>query len=142
MKHARPSPPRTEGGETRAKGRRAGWRERETDEPVRRRRDRHAGGDGGKVSFTKRSKKRERGIFSERNRSTSARLCVGTYWNRRGNLQLYLKENREKKRGDERLFMRLPEDLTLPHSSDSGGGEISTAAAQNRSDSPPPPPTC
>lgn len=54
---------------------------------------------------------------------------------------MYLKENREreKKRGDETLFMRSPEDVTLPHSSDSGGGEISTAAAQNWSHSPPPP---
>lgn len=35
----------------------------------------------------------------------------------------------QKKRGDESLFMLLPED-TLPHSSDSGGGGISTAALQ------------
>lgn len=33
--------------------------------------------------------------------------------------------------------MHLPEDLTLPHSSDSGGGETSTAAVQNQGDSLP-----
>lgn len=42
-----------------------------------------------------------------------------------------------RKRGDESLFMHLPEDLTLPHSSDSRGGEISRAAVQNQGDSPP-----
>lgn len=37
----------------------------------------------------------------------------------------------QKRRGDESLFMLLPEDSSLSHSSDSGGREISTAALQN-----------
>lgn len=112
MKHMRPSPPRTERGETYTK--RKGWLESQlswcdTNETDIRRR--HAEGDGWNVNFIR--PKWERPF----NSSTSAQLCVATYWNRRGNLQLYLKENTKK---EENLFMHLPEDSSLPHSSDSG----------------------
>lgn len=89
---------------------------------------------GGNVNFPKRPKMRRGGLRGETTALVLGfeSLLTGTGGGP-GNCTW---KRIQKRRGDEILFMLLPEDSTLSHSSDSGGREISPAALQNEGDFP------
>lgn len=125
MKHMRPSPPRTQRGETCAKWKGSAqllWRHWDMQKVKL----------GTGISQNQKWERRLKGetaapllAFAMLLTGTGGGTCNCT-WKRM-----------QKKREEISLFLHLPEDLTLSHSSDSGGGEISTAAVQTQGDSPP-----